>query len=172
MTRTKIAPVCAFLIVVCATAGPAQEKKIATTPVKYDGLKQEVLKQRGKVVLVDFWATWCPSCLKAFPDIIEVQKKYADKGLVVLSVSLDDAADPEKIAKANGFLTRVASPFRNLILDETYETWVSKLDCKSLPCYFVFDRRGKWVRFRAGDNENGVNYGELEKTVVQLLNEK
>ena len=44
------------LAVLCVTAGPAQDKKIEMIPVKYDGLKQEVLKQRGKVVLVDFWA--------------------------------------------------------------------------------------------------------------------
>ena len=62
-------------IVTLAGLGPAQDAKIAATPVKYEGLKQEVLKQRGKVVVVDFWSTNCPPCMKAFPDFIEMQKK-------------------------------------------------------------------------------------------------
>ena len=44
------------LAVLCVTAGPAQDKKTEMIPVKYDGLKEAVLRQRGKVVLVDFWA--------------------------------------------------------------------------------------------------------------------
>jgi hypothetical protein len=44
------------LAILCAALAPAQEKKTEMTPVKYDALKQEVLKQRGKVVIVDFWA--------------------------------------------------------------------------------------------------------------------
>jgi hypothetical protein len=44
--------------VVCAAAGQTQEKQPDMIPVKYDGLKQEVLKQRGKVLIVDFWAGW------------------------------------------------------------------------------------------------------------------
>jgi thioredoxin-like negative regulator of GroEL len=46
------------LSAVCLTAGQTQEKKAALIAVKYDALKQEVLKQRGKVVVVDFWANW------------------------------------------------------------------------------------------------------------------
>jgi thiol-disulfide isomerase/thioredoxin len=157
---------------VSATVGQAQDKKIEMTAVNYDGLKQEVLKQRGKVVLVDFWATFCPPCKKAFPHFIEMQKKYADKGFVVLSVSLDEAATPEKVALANTFLRKVDSPFRNLLLDEPQEVWSKKMGFKSIPCYFVFDRHGKWVRFRASDSADGVDYDQVEKTIVQMLNEK
>ena len=46
------------VVVVLCAAAPAQENKIDMIPVKYDGLKQEVLKHRGKVVVVDFWAGW------------------------------------------------------------------------------------------------------------------
>jgi hypothetical protein len=56
MIRIKgIAPL-GMLAVLCAGAGQAQEKNVDVIPVKYDGLKQEVLKHRGKVLVVDFWS--------------------------------------------------------------------------------------------------------------------
>jgi thiol-disulfide isomerase/thioredoxin len=153
-------------------AGPAQEKKVTLTPVKYDGLKQEILKHRGKVVVVDFWATFCPPCKKSFPHFIDMQTKYAGKGLVVISVSLDAADDKAVVERAQAFLTKVNSPLHNLILDEPFELWAKKLDAKALPFYYLFDRRGKWVRYRGEDFSDGVPYEDLEKTVVKMLDEK
>jgi len=171
--KTTIATATLTTMMICVGAAQPQEKKIEATVVKYDGLKQEILKHRGKVVLVDFWATWCPACMQAFPKFVDKHKKYADRGLVVISVSLDKAADPEAVARANKFLTRNEASFRNLLLDEPGELWDAKMGIKSLPAYFVFDRQGKWTRFRADDNKDaGVDYETLEKVVVQMLNEK
>jgi hypothetical protein len=57
-TMIRIKEIASFgiLAVLCAGAGQTQEKNLDVIPVKYDGLKQEVLKQRGKVLVVDFWA--------------------------------------------------------------------------------------------------------------------
>ena len=44
----------------------------------------------GKVVILDFWATWCPPCKAEIPGFVELQKKYGDKGLVIVGVSLDE----------------------------------------------------------------------------------
>ena len=49
--------------------------------------------------------------------------------------------------------------------------WIKKLDFNSLPCYYLFDRQGKWVRFGGGD-PSGVNYDDLERLIVQMLAEK
>src|SRR6516162_4344599 len=112
MTRIRIIVSITILVVLCAAAGHAQEKKIVMTHVKYDGLKQEVLKHRGKVVVVDFWATWCPSCMEAFPKFIDYQKKYADKGLVVIAVSIDSMEKEGAVERANRFLNKHKSPLR------------------------------------------------------------
>ncbi len=55
---------------------------------------------KGKVVLLDFWATWCPPCRKEIPGFIELYNRYQSRGLVVIGVSMDEsAADVKKFAK-------------------------------------------------------------------------
>lgn len=56
MNRIRMLAATGLFAAICAGAGHTQEKKIEMIPVKYDGLKQEVLKHRGKVLVVDFWA--------------------------------------------------------------------------------------------------------------------
>ncbi len=148
-----------------------QDAAIKAVPVTYDGLKQEILKHRGKVVILDFWATTCPPCIKSFPRFIEMQQKHGDKGLVVISVSLDDATDEERVEGANKMLTRLKSPLRNLIYSGSPDH-LKKLDYEGLPFYYVFDRQGKWVRYRGLDYKDGVPYDELESVAVRMLNEK
>jgi thiol-disulfide isomerase/thioredoxin len=155
-----------------AAAGQSQEKEIAMVPVKYDGLKQEVLKHRGKVLLVDFWGGFCLPCKKKMPEIIELQRKLADQGLAVITVSIDVPDDLERVKAANKFLNTIKSPFRNLLLDEPSDVWEKKLDLGSVPCYYVFDRRGKWVRYRAVDFPDGINFADVEKTIMRMLAEK
>jgi thiol-disulfide isomerase/thioredoxin len=160
-----------------ANLGQTQDKKISAVPVTYEGLKQEILKHRGKVVVVDFWGTFCPPCMAAFPKFIKLHKELESKGLVVISVSLDplDPEDKEarneKLQAVDRFLTKQDSPLRNLILDDPTVEWTKKLGTPGLPCYFVFDRQGRWVRFK---DEAGkpISYAELEQTIHQMLAEK
>jgi peroxiredoxin len=48
---------------------------------------------RGKVILLEFWATWCPPCKEAVPDLVVIQDKFKDRGFVVLAVSIDSGKD-------------------------------------------------------------------------------
>ena len=106
------------------------------------------------------------------PHLVEMQKKHGEKGLVVIAVSLDPPDDKNLIADANAILREHKSPFVNLFLDEPREIWEKKLDFDAPPCYYVFDRRGKWVRFRASDYADGVPYGEMDKVILKMLDEK
>lgn len=105
------------------------------------------------------------------PHLVEMHEKYANKGLVVLTVSVDPANEKDLVDQAQRFLQQKKIPFRNLLLNESNELWNQKLGFTIPPCYFVFDRHGKWTRFR-GEVGDGVDHKELEKTVVRLLDEK
>jgi thiol-disulfide isomerase/thioredoxin len=70
-----------------ARAGAAVAE--APRPVDAPQVKELVRAQHGKVVLLSFWATWCVPCLAEFPEIVEIEKSYRDRGVVVISVSAD-----------------------------------------------------------------------------------
>jgi thiol-disulfide isomerase/thioredoxin len=160
-----------FLAVLWAEDGAAQEMKVEMVPVKYAGLKEEVLKHRGKVVLVDFWAGYCTPCREAFPHLIEIHTKFAAKGLIVISVSVDPSDKKDLVEQANAFLRKMQPPFVNLLLDEPDTLWNEKFGFTFPPCCYVFDRRGKWTRLHGADYEKGI-HGELEQMIARMLDDK
>ena len=107
------------------------------------------------------------------PHLVEMHKTYADKGLVVITVSVDPPKDKDLVAQANTFLGDLKPPFLCLHLDEADTLWSKKLDFNIPPCYFIFDRRGKWVRYRGGDyDDEKVMHKEMDETILRFLNEK
>jgi peroxiredoxin len=92
-------------------------------------------EQRGKVVLVNFWATWCPPCLEEMPAMERLWRRHKDAGFVLLAVSLD--GDPKKVSpfvSAHKFTFRVA-------LDPKM-TVAERFGVRALPSSFVIDRDG------------------------------
>ncbi|MBI2806548.1 MAG: hypothetical protein HYX68_16325 [Planctomycetes bacterium] len=110
--------------------------------------------------------------MKAMPHLVEMHNKHADKGLVVITVALDPPDQKDLVAQAQAFLQKIKSPVRNLLLAEPEEYWSKKLDFVFPPCYYVFDRRGKWVRFRATDFDDGIPYAQMDKLILQMLADK
>jgi len=76
---------------------PANAKKadLNFTVKDLDGRSVRLADFRGKVILLDFWATWCPPCKAEIPGFVELQEKYGEQGLQVVGVSVDDP--PEKL---------------------------------------------------------------------------
>ncbi|MDE1178770.1 MAG: TlpA disulfide reductase family protein [Edaphobacter sp.] len=92
---------------------------------------------RGKVVLVNFWATWCPPCRKEMPDLDTIARKYADQSVVVLSISDEDAA------KVNAYVVQHNLTYP-ILLDPERKTNVA-FHIEGIPQSFVFNREGKLV---------------------------
>lgn len=61
-----------------------------------DGQQLRLSSYRGKIVLLDFWATWCVPCREEIPHFIQLQEKYGNNGLQIIGVSMDDGPDPVK----------------------------------------------------------------------------
>ena len=106
---------------------------------------QVLAEQRGQVVLVNFWATWCRPCLKEIPDLMLLEAELAPRGFVLVPVSLDDPDSIDSVVLP--FLDKFFPEFRSWIsLETSMDSMVSVLDPawnEILPTSYVLDRNGK-----------------------------
>jgi thiol-disulfide isomerase/thioredoxin len=115
----------------------------------------------GKVVLVDFWATWCAPCRKSMPELQAIHQKYAARGFSVVGVSIDEGG-PAKVKKAVAAM-KITYP---IAMDsEKAPAWDAFL-VKAVPAAFLLDRDGRIVAQWTGAAVNGK---ELESTLEELL---
>ena len=89
------------LVLMLAASGNAQQNDIDVRVVKYKQLGEIVTQNKGKVIVVDFWATWCIPCVKEFPHLVELHKKYGKDGVVAISVSLTTPRTDVKKVKSS-----------------------------------------------------------------------
>jgi thiol-disulfide isomerase/thioredoxin len=136
-------------------------------------LQQRLVNQNIKYTIVDAWSTTCGPCKENFPHVIEMHRKYASKGLAVISLSLDDPTDKAAVAEAEKFLKEKKAVCTNVLLEESFGEGFEKLDIGAIPAVFVYGPDGKEVRrFTMDDPNNQFTYDEVEKAVVALLDKK
>jgi thiol-disulfide isomerase/thioredoxin len=172
MTRMSLLALTLATAGMALTAG-AQDKKadeVTLRVVKYDGLKEEVFKHRGKVVMIDFWGDFCLPCKKAFPHTVELHNKFKSQGLVVISVALDSLEGSGVKENCLKFLQKQKAAFTNLLLDETDEFWQRKFRMDGPPCFYVFSRKGEWTQLMGEDLEGPSM--TLDRLIEDLLGEK
>ena len=136
--------------------------------------REAIAALKGKVVLVDFWATYCAPCRKQFPHTVELSRTHGAEGLAVLSVCCDDEdKEPEALA----FLKKAGATFTNLRSkfgsdEETYTAF--EIEGGALPHYKLYDRSGK-LRHTFGVDpaaEKQFTPEEIDAKVKELLAEK
>jgi len=153
------------------TYGASQVKVEPVSPEEY---QKYVAGQRGKVVLVDFWATYCLPCREKFPRTLALAKKYADQGLTAVSMSMD-SPDPSYQKKILEFLTQQNSEIKNFAnrLEDTDAAFAA-LDIAggALPHYKIYGRNGKLRNKFGGDPDHPFDEADIEKAVVAALKEQ
>jgi thiol-disulfide isomerase/thioredoxin len=172
MLRRVSGPSLLGVLLLASGAARPQEAgaKGGATVVKYAGLADVVLENRGKVVLVDLWHVTCYPCFKGFPHLVEMRQKYARDGLVIVTV--DPSFGLKKLPEIEQTVRKKLeqfnlTPLTNLILDEPPEVLSEKLRFRSTPTLFVFNRQGQWRQF--DDASGGVDHKAVEELVVKLL---
>ncbi|HEY1791793.1 MAG TPA: TlpA disulfide reductase family protein [Opitutaceae bacterium] len=125
------------------------------------GLSGSLPDTSGKVVLVDFWASWCAPCKASFPAYSRIQADYAAKGLVIVAVSVDDS--PAAFA---AFVTKMRPGFAT-VHDGSHKL-VAQVQVPTMPTSYLIDRTGK-VRFMHAGFRGSETEREIRKELDQLL---
>ena len=165
-TLRSIGAALAALFVLARAPGAGTSRIAGEVDAK--GLAERIAKERGRVVLVNFWATWCVPCREEFPDLSRLQHKYGTRGLQVLGISTDFASQTAGVEK---FLAEQKPRFPNYrkksggddqhFIDAVESSWGGEL-----PFSVLFSRDGKKARTLSGKH----TFREYEQEILKLLN--
>lgn len=148
------------------SAPPAASGDVELRVVKLPQWNEALASLKGKVVVIDVWATYCSPCMKKFPQFVELHEKYSRDGLACVSLTVDSTDDH---GKALEFLKKRKATFANYLIDETTEEWQDKLGIGNPPQALVFDRDGKRVQKFPNDAGNEYTFEDVEKAFLPLL---
>ena len=133
-------------------------------PIKFtaiDGREIDLTKMKGKVVLVDFWATWCGPCVAEIPNVVRAYNKLHPQGFEIVGISLERDKDPKKLA---AYVKEKKMPWAQyhdgLFWDNKF---VKEYGVDAVPAMWLIDKKGNLVDMNARTN--------LEKKVTKLLAE-
>jgi len=171
MTRNRKthsrAAAAALLLCALAASGRAADATLLKGELDGKELSAAIARQKGHVVLVNFWATWCVPCREEFPDFVRLEKAYRDRGLRVIGVSTDLAKDLPKVEK---FLAAAPPDFPNYRKKSggDDQDFIESVDAKwggELPFTVLYGKDGRKVRVLSGKQ----SYEDLEKVISPLL---
>jgi thiol-disulfide isomerase/thioredoxin len=148
-------------------AAPGRGGQPAVRALNGPGLKKAIAGYRGKVVLLNLWATWCGPCVEEFPSLVRLYNKYRSRGLVVLAASVDE---PQTQGKVKPFLASQKAIFPAFIRQSgDVDAFISVIDpawSGAVPTTYLFDRTGKPVgKPLIGEQ----SYAKFTATVEPLL---
>ena len=190
LRRRVLAPLTVALLLACAAAltfftrqevsasnradlvtetAPAPETTTAETvtvlkPADFNRLKNEA---KGKVLVVNFWATWCPPCLKEIPEFVRLDQQYRARGVQVVTISTDEKANLQSAVIP--FLKKQKAQFQSFLMESaTPQELVDAVDKDwpgTLPATYVFDKAGNVVLAKHGM----IQRAELVRKVASAL---
>lgn len=165
------------------TPRPAVSKPVATKPaakttakasatpkvtlLKPAAFAQLIKQSKGKVLIVNFWATWCGPCVAEFPELVKLDQAYRDKGVRLVGVTADDVTDLK--TKVIPFLREQKAGYENFLQDTDDPQEMVDVVMKDwpgvLPATFVYDKTGKLVWHRFGIIDRDLLTAEIEKAL-------
>lgn len=143
----------------------AEQRELKRAPLNFafkdtTGRKVSLSDFKGKVILLDFWATWCVPCKQEIPGFIGLQKKFGARGLQVVGLSVDDP-----LSKAKEYATAMKMNYPILLADGDEEILKAYDPIPSIPVSVIIDRQGRIVARHLGIAPMDV----FEKEIAPLL---
>jgi thiol-disulfide isomerase/thioredoxin len=162
-----------FAVVLCGLllAGSLAASSLAAAdwskipPISDKEVKSLVAKNKGKVIVLNFWATWCPPCVEEFPALVKLYKAYNAKGVEVIGVSLNDV---EELKDVQAFLRKQNPPFPIYLAGSVEDAFYQSIDKRwesEMPLTMIYGKDGKLRYF----HNEGRTYAQFEKDVQSLL---
>lgn len=126
-----------------------------------DGENRSLKQWQGQVVMLNFWAPWCPPCRKETPAFIELQEKYADKGFTIVGITIDTRENAQVFADTMGINYPILiAEDKGIALARNYGNKIGVL-----PYTAIIDRQGRVV----STHRSEVTLEEAEKTLAKLF---
>lgn len=123
--------------------------------------KIELEQYKGKLVYLDFWASWCPPCVKSFPFMEELKAKYSEQGLVVIAISLDGNSEDAK-----AFLQRANASFLVGHSSES-DSVATDYNVQAMPSSYIIGRDGTVVSSHRGFTDSDKD--KINKIITEIL---
>lgn len=155
------------LIALSLPAGVNQEKP-SIALLKAEGAAKIIKQSQGRVLVINFWATWCHGCVSEFPEFVTLDKEYRNKGVKIVGISLDQPSDID--SKVTPFIKKSGAQFDVVVpdmddpkpvIDQFTPEWTG-----AMPVTLIFDRGGALVYKHFGV----IDRKEIEGELRRLLN--
>ena len=165
----------ALFLALAVIANAQASKSISIRVVDKAGYDKVIAANKGKVIVVDCWATWCVPCRKAFPKTVELSQKFADQGVVVVSLCFDDPVKGQASEKVKQFLALNDAHFENLLssLDISAEgADVFEISEGALPHFKVYGKDGKLFKVFESGEDKEFKHEDIEAAVKSAIQAK
>ena len=158
MLNHKLIAAFATILLLITPISHAQKAPVFSLPG--DGVTHDLSKLKGKVVYIDFWASWCVPCRKSFPWMNDMRNRYDRKDLQIIAINLD--ADKGEAMK---FLEKVPANF-DIAYDPDGEI-AAKYDLQVMPSSYLINKKGEVVFAHKGFREGDT--AEIEAKIQKLI---
>ena len=165
---TFASPLAVLLLCACCSHSviPSEPPPRGIVDLDETGWERLRAQQRGRVLLVNFWATWCEPCREEFPNLVRLHNTYRSHGLSLVAISMDE---PESRPAIEKFLKSQGANFGSYRQQfKDFEALVNSINPRwggGIPATFLYDQEGRLVK----SWQDATTYEEFERAVKPLL---